>query len=211
MSKEEAFLRGELAVLFFGIPAMLVMEIPIGFKVGVVLAAFGYVLWVTLSKRLVPKKDLFVLGSRPYWKFVWIRFALLVVCSVLFMYLTVPEKLFSVVKTNPGLWVGISIFYSLFSVYPQEFVYRSFFFKRYGFLFKNSWALIGINAIAFCLAHIGFKNGLVLGITLVGGVLFAITFTKTRSLLFTSIEHAIYGSWLFTVGMGEMLAFPMPE
>jgi hypothetical protein len=23
-----------------------------------------------------------------------------------------------------------------------------------------------------------------------------------------SIEHAIYGNWLFTVGMGEMLAFP---
>jgi hypothetical protein len=28
--------------------------------------------------------------------------------------------------------------------------------------------------------------------------------------MLTSIEHAIYGNWLFTIGMGEMLAFPMP-
>jgi hypothetical protein len=26
-----------------------------------------------------------------------------------------------------------------------------------------------------------------------------------------SIEHAIYGNWLFTVGMGQMLAFPGME
>jgi len=26
--------------------------------------------------------------------------------------------------------------------------------------------------------------------------------------LLVSIEHAIYGCWLFTVGMGSMLGFP---
>jgi hypothetical protein len=25
------------------------------------------------------------------------------------------------------------------------------------------------------------------------------------------MEHALYGNWLFTVGMGEMLAFPGAE
>jgi membrane protease YdiL (CAAX protease family) len=55
------------------------------------------------------------------------------------------------------------------------------------------------------------KTNPVLCITIIGGVIFAITFLRTRSLLLTSIEHALYGSWLFTAGMGEMLAFPMPQ
>lgn len=45
-------------------------------------------------------------------------------------------------------------------------------------------------------------------LTFIGGLLFALTFKKTKSTLLVSIEHAIYGSWLFTVGMGEMLGFP---
>jgi len=45
-------------------------------------------------------------------------------------------------------------------------------------------------------------------LTFVGGILFALTFQKTKSTLLVSIEHAIYGCWLFTVGMGEMLGFP---
>jgi hypothetical protein len=53
-----------------------------------------------------------------------------------------------------------------------------------------------------------FKNTLVLFLTFLGGVLFALTYNKTRSTLLVSIEHAIYGSWLFTVGMGNMLGFP---
>jgi hypothetical protein len=45
-------------------------------------------------------------------------------------------------------------------------------------------------------------------LTFIGGILFAFTFKKTKSTLLVSIEHAIYGCWLFTVGMGEMLGFP---
>ena len=109
------------------------------------------------------------------------------------------------------MWLLVSIFYSVLSVYPQEFLYRSFFFSRYEQLLKNPYLLIAVNALVFSFAHIMFRNLFVLIITLIGGVMFAITFSRTKSLLLTSIEHALYGSWIFTVGMGEMLAFPMPE
>ena len=65
-----------------------------------------------------------------------------------------------------------------------------------------------VNAAVFSLAHIFFKNTLVMLLTFVGGLLFALTFKKTKSTLLVTIEHAIYGCWLFTVGMGEMLGFP---
>ncbi|WP_245825457.1 CPBP family intramembrane glutamic endopeptidase [Pseudocolwellia agarivorans] len=109
---------------------------------------------------------------------------------------------------NPKLWLFILFFYSLFSVYPQELLYRTFFFKRYQALFKSEWLFIIVNAALFSLAHIFFKNVLVILLTFIGGILFALTFKKTKSTLLVSIEHSIYGCWLFTVGMGNMLGFP---
>ena len=43
---------------------------------------------------------------------------------------------------------------------------------------------------------------------IIGGLLFAFTYSKTKSTLFVLIEHTLYGCWLYTVGMGEMLGFP---
>jgi membrane protease YdiL (CAAX protease family) len=65
-----------------------------------------------------------------------------------------------------------------------------------------------INAGLFSLAHLFFRNALVMLLTFLGGILFALTFKKTKSTLLVSIEHSIYGCWLFTVGMGEILGFP---
>ena len=91
---------------------------------------------------------------------------------------------------------------------PQEIIYRTFFFERYASLVDNKWLFIFINAILFSLAHLFLKSPLVQIITFIGGLLFAFTYLKTRSTILVSIEHALYGCWLFTVGMGEMLAFP---
>ncbi len=99
-------------------------------------------------------------------------------------------------------------FYSLFSVYPQEIIYRTFYFKRYSALFKNEKLFIFVNALVFSLAHLFFKSSLVIVLTFLGGLLFALTYLKTKSILLVSIEHAIYGCWLFTAGMGSMLGFP---
>jgi membrane protease YdiL (CAAX protease family) len=93
-------------------------------------------------------------------------------------------------------------------VYPQELIYRTFYFQRYSKLFNNNSLFIFINAIVFSLAHIFFRNTLVIVLTFLGGLLFALTYSKTQSTLLVSIEHAVYGCWLFTVGMGEMLGFP---
>jgi membrane protease YdiL (CAAX protease family) len=71
--------------------------------------------------------------------------------------------------------------------------------------------MVFVNAVLFSFAHIIFKSPLVLLLSLIAGVFIAVTYLKTKSLLLTSSEHALYGCWLFTVGMGEMLAFPLPK
>lgn len=125
-----------------------------------------------------------------------------------FVWLTNKELLFYVVLNKPLLWLFILFIYSFFSVYPQELLFRTFFFKRYKVLFKISIVLIFVNGFLVAIAHLLFKNTLVLVLTFLGGLMFAFSFNKNQSTLLVSIEHAVYGSWLFTVGMGNMLGFP---
>jgi membrane protease YdiL (CAAX protease family) len=143
-----------------------------------------------------------------FWKTTFIKGFIIAIITTTFVWFTDIESLFIVVRNKPKLWVFILIFYSLFSVYPQELIYRTFFFNRYQNLFKNKNLFILLNAFLFSLAHIIFKNYLVILLTFIGGILFAFTYKKTKSTLLVSIEHAIYGYWLFTVGMGAMLGFP---
>ncbi|WP_298517784.1 CPBP family intramembrane glutamic endopeptidase [uncultured Kordia sp.] len=199
----------EFFILFIVLPVSLVLEYSPYIKAGLVVSGFIYIIWMLLK---VEKQE-FKIGKFLDWKQFWRRtLVLLVTISILtiaYVYFTDASKLFIVVRTKPLLWLVILFVYSIFSVYPQELIYRTFFFARYESLFKDKNLLVFVNAIVFCLAHLLFNNTLVLILTFLGGILFALTFQKTRSSLLVSIEHAIYGCWLFTVGMGEMLGFPV--
>ena len=62
--------------------------------------------------------------------------------------------------------MGVHIIYlQHFSVYPQELIYRTFYFHRYSSLFRNKTLFIFLNAILFSLAHLFFRNALVLILT----------------------------------------------
>jgi len=211
MTIKPTYLIGELIVLFIVIPFFLLLTISPIIKVGTVLLAIIYSIWVSRKHQLIPLKSLYQITLAGHWKRILITLTVVFVSSLSFIYFLHPENLFLIVKKKPLMWVGILFFYAVFSVYPQELMYRSFFFKRYESLFKNVNYLLFVNVIVFALAHVMFKNWLVLLVTLIGGIIFAITYQKSKSVLLTSIEHAIYGNWLFTIGMGEMLAFPMPN
>ncbi|EDP94430.1 CPBP family glutamic-type intramembrane protease [Kordia algicida OT-1] len=198
----------EFFLLFIALPVSLVLKYPIYLKIAAILIGFFYILWILLKVE----KQRFKINKSLNWKLFWRR-TLFLLCAIIiltiaYVYFTDASKLFIIVRTKPLIWIIILFIYSLFSVYPQELIYRTFFFLRYETLFKNKNLVVFINAIVFCLAHFFFKNSLVLILTFLGGILFALTFQKTRSTFLVSIEHAIYGSWLFTVGMGEMLGFP---
>ncbi len=116
-----------------------------------------------------------------------------------------PERLLSLPRTEPLLWAFVMVFYPLFSVYPQELLFRKFLFQRYAPAFGSGWALIAANAAAFGFAHIIFGNWIAVALTLVGGVLFGYRYRRTGSLLVVSVEHALYGCLAFTIGLGGFL------
>ncbi|WP_431157552.1 CPBP family intramembrane glutamic endopeptidase [Winogradskyella poriferorum] len=198
----------ELFLLFILVPIiMAISSVPIAIKMAMGSAGFVYVIWVLLKVEKKKFKVSKTIKWPEFWKQTLIKFVLIVLITTTYMILVDPINLFVVILNKPMVWVVILFIYSFFSVYPQELIYRTFFFQRYEAIIKSKKLLVYINAIVFALAHLFFRNTLVIFLTFIGGVIFAYTYTKTESTLLVSIEHAIYGCWLFTVGMGNMLGF----
>lgn len=201
----------EFTLLFVLLPLSFLIDYAIGVKAALTIVSFIYVLIVLIRVEkvvLFPKKKL---PWKLFFKQVGVLFLAIASITIVFMLFWEPTKLFYVPRTKPLLFVLIFIIYAVLSVWPQELVYRTFYFKRYEMLFPTKTALVGSNAIIFSIAHIFFKNELVLLFTLIGGFLFAITYLKFKSTLLVTIEHILYGNWLFAVGFGELLAFPGME
>lgn len=131
------------------------------------------------------------------------RFALLGGAIVAAVVVFTPERAFGLPRENLGLWLMIMVGYPLFSVYPQEVIFRAFFFRRYAGLFGGSWGLIAASSVVFGFVHIVFGNLIAVPMTLVGGVMFAFTYRRSGSVLAASIEHALYGCLVFTIGLGR--------
>jgi hypothetical protein len=111
--------------------------------------------------------------------------------------------LFGFPRQHPAFWAIIMVFYPVASVWPQEVLYRAFFFHRYGRILPRRWLRVAVSGLAFGFMHIVFMNPVAPTLCLLGGLLFARTYSRTHSVLAASVEHALYGCWVFTVGLGS--------
>jgi membrane protease YdiL (CAAX protease family) len=115
-----------------------------------------------------------------------------------------PQILFSFVREHPYFWALVMVAYPVLSVYPQGIIYRAFIFERYRPLFPSVGVMILASAAAFAFSHIIFRSPWSVVLTFVAGLLFAWRYEATGSLLVSSLEHALYGCWMFTVGLGAL-------
>ncbi len=209
--KSKNYLLTELFVLFILLPLSLLLPKLFILKGILMLIGFLYVFFVLFKIEKMPFQLPKNLDLKSFFKRTFILFIGIAIITTLYVYFVDANKLFCVPLNKPKLWIIILLVYSFLSVWPQEIIYRTFFYTRYAHLFSSEKLLVFVNAIIFSLAHLFFRNTLVIVLTFVGGLLFGMTYLKTKSTLLVSIEHAIYGNWLFTVGMGAMLAFPGME
>ncbi|MDC7998071.1 CPBP family intramembrane glutamic endopeptidase [Gilvibacter sediminis] len=206
--RNKYLLAAEFLIFFAILPVSFAWDYSIWIKAGLAVVGLTYII-VQLVKD--PDKPLKWYKNYPwkaFWKRIGLQFLIIGAVTTLFVLWKAPNSLFCVPKSDPELFVKILGVYTFLSVWPQELIYRTYFFSRFESLFASKKVLIFVNAVVFSLAHIFFRNTLVTVLTFIGGLLFAYTYFKTRSTLLVSIEHAVYGNWLFTVGMGDMLAFP---
>ncbi|QWD86987.1 CPBP family intramembrane metalloprotease [Polynucleobacter paludilacus] len=131
------------------------------------------------------------------------RFVPLAIMITAVMVSFMPESLFSLYRRDAGLWLLVMILYPVLSVVPQEIMYRAFMYERYRLLFSNGQNWVIASAVAFGMAHLFLHNLLAPAMSLIGGLLFANTYSRSRSLALVCIEHALYGNFIFTLGLGQ--------
>ena len=194
----------EFLAVFVVLPLLIYFRklpnLPIPYLLAAALVAF-------LLLRGDPTFNLQVLTSwgnyTPFLRSILIRDAICLIGLALAVRLFAPQLLFSLVRRSPLLWLVIFLLYPLLSVYPQELLYRAFFFHRYLPLFGSGWGMIVASALAFAFVHIIFRNWLAVVLCVIGGFLFSMTFHSSGSLLLAGLDHVIFGNFLFTIGLGE--------
>ena len=130
-------------------------------------------------------------------------FALVASIGVILVRRYAPAIFLNFPRSNPQFWSIVMLLYPMLSAYPQGIVYRAFLFGRYRDLFGPGWAIVLASATAFAYVHIVFRNSLALALTFLAGILFAIRYLHTGSLMISSFEHALYGCAIFTIGLGR--------
>ena len=138
----------------------------------------------------------------PALRTIFLRFGLLAALLTLFTFLHDPEKLFSFPRDNFSKWLMVMALYPALSVLPQEIIFRSLMFRRYAPIFTSGKAMLLASALTFGWAHIVMHTWISVTFSAIGGVIFASTYARTKSLAAVFLEHTLYGCFIFTVGLG---------
>jgi hypothetical protein len=114
-----------------------------------------------------------------------------------------PSAFLAMPARAPWLWLAGLALYPFLSAWPQEVVFRLFFFHRYAPLLGTGGSMLATNAIAFGLLHVIYPNALAPLLSVPAGLLLALTWRRTGSLGPVWLEHSVYGLLLFTLGLGQ--------
>jgi hypothetical protein len=167
--------------------------------------ALGLTCWFWL--RAQPDFDRRRLWKWPrdaaLWRRILVRFAVAAVLLTGLTLLLKPDGLLGFPRRNPTMWMVVMIGYPLVSVLPQELAYRAFFLHRYGPLTDSVQLRVLLSGLTFGLVHIIFGRELSVLLSALGGLFFAESYLRAGSIWAAWIEHALYGCFVFTIGLGE--------
>ncbi len=198
----------EMIVLFGGLPVLYFFDLIPFHKAIPLLSVFLVLFFILLSDVTFDRKSLGINGFKD-WRPMLLRFLFFAIISIILVRIISPSFWFILPREKPFLWLMILLFYPVWSAFPQEFIYRTWFFYRYRDLIKNESLFFLINAALFSFSHIIFRNWLALILTFFGGLMFAFTYRKSNSLIAVFIEHMLYGNFIFTVGVGQYFYLPL--
>jgi membrane protease YdiL (CAAX protease family) len=192
----------ELILIFVLAPALLALVprrfVSLGILVGGIAGAVVLIRDPTFHSRQLVSG----FGGRAEVRRVLVRtagiWAVLLVAAALF-----APSLFPLPRARPVVWAIIMVVYPI-SAWAQEIVYRPFFFHRYGALFRRPAARVAASGLLFGWGHIAVNNLLAIVLASAAGVLFAWTYERSRSTLLVTLEHALYGDFVFSVGLGSL-------
>jgi uncharacterized protein len=198
-------LRAECAVIFFILPVALYWFrhiLAFNLLPVVILLALICMACMFADKKFNPSVLWNIRNFRRHFTEIIIAFLCIGMFLALFTYLAY-ENLFLVFPINkPNSCLIFILIYPLLSALPQEIIFKSFFFHRYGSIFSGPAALILLNGISFGLFHLWYANVIAPLFSVFAGMILAYRYVKTRSLIIVTIEHSLLGIFLYVIGLG---------
>jgi len=205
MTRFKAILSLEFIILCLVIPGIIIFG-----RFAPYMFAF---LWGATLYALIITRLYYFQGWKEIWRVeavtwgnmkpILIRWILASIAMLIFAVFYDPERLFYIPKERPEIIPAILFLYPVISALPQEFIFCTFFFKRYEPFFGSGKWMIAASAMIFAYVHILYINPVAPILSLAGGILFALTYQKHKSLALVTIEHGLYGNALFLIGLGH--------
>ena len=130
------------------------------------------------------------------------RMLVITVLLVWFTWWIFPYLFLDYPVENFDSYIITFFLYPVASVFPQEIIYRVYYFHRYEQIVPEKYLLMLSNAFIFGLTHLIYGNWVAPVATFLAGWIFIYNYYQTRSLLNVSLEHYYYGLIMFTVGFG---------
>lgn len=131
-----------------------------------------------------------------------VRMILITIVLVWFTWWIFPELFLMYPVENFKSYLITFFLYPVASVFPQEIIYRVYYFHRYHKVIPEKYLLMLSNAFIFGLTHFIYANWVAPIATFLAGWIFIYNYYQTRSLLNVSLEHYFYGLIMFTIGFG---------
>ena len=100
------------------------------------------------------------------------------------------------------------LFYLLFSVIPQEIIFRFLFFYKYKDYF-NKFEILLLNSLVFSFCHLIYFDIYILIFSFFGNLLFTLNYMKNKSLLVVIVEHFLLGQTLIILGFFDNFNFSL--
>ena len=98
--------------------------------------------------------------------------------------------------------------YLLFSVIPQEIIFRFLFFYKYKDYF-NKFEILLLNSLVFSFCHLIYFDIYILLFSFFGNLLFTFNYMKNKSLLVVIVEHFLLGQTLIILGFFDNFNFSL--
>ena len=197
----------EFVLLFAGVPILMAAFFEEIQQQG---ALFGTVWGLALLSVLLlwrtPGWSLGMLFRGPVfreWRLILIFTVLSGLTSTAFVFAIDPDLFLRIVLYRPELWIMIMVAYPILSAWPQEIIFRSLYFERYGHLFSSTAMLILMNGVVFGFGHLFYMNWITISMTAVGGMIMGWAYLRNRSMALAWVLHLIAGNIVFTVGLGR--------
>ena len=100
------------------------------------------------------------------------------------------------------------LFYLLFSVIPQEIIFRFLFFYKYKDYF-NKFEILLLNSLVFSFCHLIYFDIYILLLSFFGNLLFTFNYMQNKSLLVVIVEHFLLGQTLIILGFFDNFNFSL--